>query len=121
MNSYTIFILILLILTGDFILERILSLLNIKHSKLPLPKILSGIYDTEKYNKQQEYFRVNSSFGMVSSAFSFTVIMLMLVLGGFGWLDGIVTEISKNEIVQSLLFFGILFIANDIISFPFEC
>lgn len=120
MNSETIFVLILIFLTVDFILERLLSLLNIKHSKLPLPQLISDIYDTEKYRKQQEYFRVNSSFGMITSTFSFTLIMLMLFLRGFGWLDGLVSNISENEIIRSLVFFGILFIVNDLISIPFE-
>lgn len=120
MNSETIFVLILIFLTVDFILERLLSLLNIKHSKLPLPQLISDIYDNEKYRKQQEYFRVNSSFGMITSTFSFTLIMLMLFLRGFGWLDGLVSNISENEIIRSLVFFGILFIVNDLISIPFE-
>ncbi len=120
MNSETIFLLILIFLTVDFILERLLSLLNIKHSKLPLPKLVSDIYDDEKYRKQQEYFRVNSTFGMISSTFSFILIMLMLFLGGFGWLDGIVSNLSNNEIIRSLIFFGILFFINDLLNIPFE-
>ncbi len=120
MNSQTIFILIIVILTADFVIERLLSLLNIRHSKLPLPQILSDIYDTEKYQKQQEYFRTNTRFGLLTSSFSFIVILLMLILGGFGWLDGVVSGKIDNIILQSLLFFGILFIVNDFISIPFE-
>ncbi len=120
MNSETIFLLILIFLTVDFILERLLSLLNIKHSKLPLPKLVSDIYDDEKYRKQQEYFRVNSSFGMITSTFSFILIILMLIFGGFGWLDGIVSNFTENTIFRSLVFFGILFIVYDLISIPFE-
>lgn len=120
MNSETIFLLILIFLTVDFILERLLSLLNIKHSKLPLPKLVADIYDDEKYRKQQEYFRVNSSFGMITSTFSFILIILMLIFGGFGWLDGIVSNFTENTIFRSLVFFGILFIVYDLISIPFE-
>lgn len=120
MNSETIFLLILIFLTVDFILERLLSLLNIKHSKLPLPKLVSDIYDDEKYRKQQEYFRINSSFGMITSTFSFILIILMLIFGGFGWLDGIVSNFTENTIFRSLVFFGILFIVYDLISIPFE-
>lgn len=120
MNSETIFLLILIFLTVDFILERLLSLLNIKHSKLPLPKLVSDIYDEEKYRKQQEYFRVNSSFGMITSTFSFILIILMLIFGGFGWLDGIVSNFTENTIFRSLVFFGIIFIVYDFINIPFE-
>jgi len=120
MNSETIFLLILIFLTVDFILERLLSLLNIKHSKLPLPKLVSDIYDEEKYRKQQEYFRVNSSFGMITSTFSFILIILMLIFGGFGWLDGIVSNFTEYTIFRSLVFFGIIFIVYDFINIPFE-
>ncbi len=44
----------------------------------------------------------------------------MLFLGGFGWLDGIVSNLSNNEIIRSLIFFGILFFINDLLNIPFE-
>jgi STE24 endopeptidase len=57
---------------------------------------------------------------MLTSSFSFLVMLLMLLLGGFGWLDGIVRSFALPEIVTTLVFFGILFFANDILSLPFE-
>jgi len=120
MHQY-LFLTILLILIADFGLERILSYLNIKHSKLVLPSILADIYDTEKYNKQQEYFRTNSRFGMLSSTFSFVLTFGMYALGGFGWLDAALTPLISNEILRSLAFFGLLFLANDLLSIPFDC
>ncbi len=120
MTVNTIFIIILIILISDFILERMLSVLNIKASKQPIPSLLSGIYDDEKYQKQQAYFQANSRFGLITSTFSFIILMLMISLSGFGWLDGIVQGITEKPILVSLLFFGILFFANDLISIPFE-
>ena len=120
MSPQTVFIIILVILTADFVLERILSALNVKSSKKPIPDLLSGIYDQDKYQKQQSYFRANTRFGLLTSTVSFLVIFLMIVFGGFGWLDGIVQRWTANPILVSLIFFGILFLANDIISTPFE-
>ena len=120
MSPQTVFIIILVILTADFVSERILSALNVKSSKKPIPDLLSGIYDQDKYQKQQSYFRANTRFGLLTSTVSFLVIILMIVFGGFGWLDGIVQRWTANPIVVSLIFFGILFLANDIISTPFE-
>ncbi len=118
--SYILFLIILFILVADFGLERFLSYLNIKHSKNTLPEILSDIYDADKYKKQQEYFRTNATFGMISSSFSFLITFTMYAFGGFGWLDNIIQNEISNEILKSLAFFGILFIVNDIISIPFE-
>lgn len=120
MSPQTVFFIILVILTADFVSERILSALNVKSSKKPIPDLLSGIYDQDKYQKQQSYFRANTRFGLLTSTVSFLVIFLMIVFGGFGWLDGIVQRWTANPILVSLIFFGILFLANDIISTPFE-
>lgn len=120
MSPQTVFFIILVILTADFVSERILSALNVKSSKKPIPDLLSGIYDQDKYQKQQSYFRANTRFGLLTSTVSFLVIILMIVFGGFGWLDGIVQRWTANPILVSLIFFGILFLANDIISTPFE-
>lgn len=116
----TVFIVIIIILIVDFILDRILASLNIRSSKLPIPDLLSGIYDEEKYKKQQSYFGINSRFGMLTSTFSFLIIILMCGFGGFGWLDSVVDEWSNSSILVSLAFFGILYLASDILAIPFE-
>ena len=116
----TVFIIIIIILIVDFIFERFLAYLNIRSSKQPIPELLSGIYDEAKYKKQQMYLNVNSRFGMITTTFSFLIIMLMFGFGGFGWLDSVVNEWFASPILVSLVFFAILFIANDILSTPFE-
>ena len=116
----TIFALILIILTADFIFERTLSILNVNNAKKPIPEILAGIYSDDEYNKQQSYFRTNTKFGIITSTFSFLIIIGMFVFGGFGWLDGFLHNKFDSTIIISLLFFGILYIANDLISIPFE-
>ena len=115
-----LFAIIVIILIVDFALGRYLAFLNIKESGKELPALLRDIYDPEKYNKQQDYFRTNSQFGMLTSAFSFTVILLMLVFGGFAWVDTCVQHYVQSPIWTPILFFCILFIANDIIGIPFE-
>ena len=121
MTAQTIYILILIILIADFVFERIISVLNVQSSKQPVPELLTGIYDEEKYQKQQSYFRTNTRFGLLTSTFSFIIVLLMIVFGGFGWLDGVVRHWSDNSsIIITLIFFGILYLANDLISTPFE-
>ena len=111
--EHILLLIILLILLIEFGLGRWLSYLNIKHSKLKLPAVLADIYDTEKYARQQDYFRTNARFGMLTASFSFVVIVAIYACGGFGWFDGIVQNWTEHGILQSLLFFGVLFIASD--------
>jgi STE24 endopeptidase len=118
--AQVLFIVILVILIADFALERYLAFLNIKESGKDLPALLKDIYNPEKYAKQQDYFRTNSRFGMLTSSFSFLVTLLMLLLGGFVWVDTIVQQYVQSPIWTPILFFGILFIANDIIGIPFD-
>jgi len=119
MASFLFYVLIF-ILAADFCLERYLAFLNIKNSKNALPSVLANIYDTEKYNQQQNYFRENSKFGMISSSFSFVVIILMFSIGGFAWLDSLTQHYVQHEIWTPIIFFGLLYFANDIVGIPFE-
>ncbi len=115
-----LFISIICILVADFGLERTLAYLNIKNSTKKLPNILTDIYDADKYAKQQNYFRTNSKFGMLTSSFSFLVTFLMFAFGGFGWFDHFLQNYTQNVILLPVLFFGILFFANDLIGIPFD-
>jgi len=118
--SFYLFISIIIILIANFGLERYLSFLNLSYSKNELPAILKDIYDAEKYSKQQDYFRTNQRFGMVNSSFGFLVTLAMYLCGGFAWVDVLVQSITTNTILVSILFFGILFFANDMITIPFQ-
>ena len=115
-----LFISIIIILVADFGLERTLALLNIRHSKLKLPSVLSDIYDNDKYIKQQDYFRTNTRFSLITSTFSFLVTLAMFAFGGFALVDQMVQSIVVNSILTPVLFFGVLYFANDIFSIPFE-
>jgi len=118
--AYILFFVIIIILFADFGLERFLTYLNIKHSKTKLPDILSDIYDSEKYNRQQDYFRTNARFGIISSSFSFLITLLMYVTGGFGWLSNLLADYISSPTLLSLTFFGIIFLINDLLLSPLE-
>jgi len=115
-----LFIIIIVILVADFGLERCLAYLNIKQSGKELPSVLRDIYDPEKYLRQQNYFRTNSRFGMLTSSFSFIVVLIMFAFGGFSWVDGLVQQYIQSPVWTPIIFFGVLYFANDIISIPFE-
>lgn len=118
--AFYFFFAIIIILIADFGLERLLALLNIKNSKTALPAVVADIYDSETYNKQQKYFRANSRFGMISSTFSFAITLSMFIFGGFGWLDATLTSYITNPVLHTLIFFGIIFLVNDVLHIPFE-
>ena len=70
MNIILIFIYI--ILSFDFILERILSYYNSAKKNKIIPKELEDVYDTETYNKSISYKIEYERFGIITASFSFT-------------------------------------------------
>ena len=119
MTEQTIFIFLLVVITLDFFSERILSSLNNKSAKQPVPKELEDIYDTDKYVKSQAYQSEVSKFGKIAATFSFTLLFLAIYYGWFGLLDGWVRTFSPFSLVSPLIFFGILFLISDAINIPF--
>jgi len=117
MEIVIVFISILLL---EFGLDRLLAYLNNKNSSATIPQELTDIYEPDKYSKQQQYFQTNYRFGMFISTFNLIVVMIILVMGGFGMLDLWIGTQLSDPVWQSLLFFGILYIGNDILQTPFE-
>lgn len=85
-----------------------------------IPSLLQGIYDEADYEKQQEYQKQNSRFGIFSNGISFVVILFVLIFHVFGWLDIHLREYFSNPIILSLAFLGIVFFVNALIGIPFE-
>lgn len=116
----TLFWVIIAILIIDFIIEKYLDFLNTTKWSDELPQEVKGIYDEEKYRKQQAYSRENHRFGMLSSSFSMAITLGMFLFFGFALVDGWVWSITSNAIWAALLFFGIIMLASDILSLPFD-
>ena len=108
------------IVLAEYLLSEWLSFRNSKSSKLPVPQQLEGLYDAEKYEKQQRYFRVNSRFSFVSSTFSTIVMLLLLSTQLFGELYEYCSSITTHIIAVNIIFFGIILIASDITTLPFQ-
>jgi STE24 endopeptidase len=116
----TVFIAIVVILVVDFALERYLDYLNSRHRSTQLPDELKDVFDAEQYRKQQEYKKVNDRFSLLTSSFSFLVILLMLFLGGFSLVDGWARGITTQPVLIVLVFFAILGLGADLMGTPFS-
>ena len=95
MNTEVVFIIIVVFLVADFIVERILEWVNMRAMAPVLPENLKGIYDEKEYARFQNYKRETNRFDLISSTFSFIVMMVFLCTGGFGWWNAwVVTDRS---------------------------
>lgn len=113
-------IIITVIVLFGYLLGEILDWLNLKHSKEALPKEAAGIYDEAQYSKSQRYHKETAKFSFITSAFSTTLTLIVLWIGGFGWVDTFISSYLESDLWLSLAFFGALFILSDIINIPFQ-
>ena len=113
-----------LIIIGALILEYFLStvssVLNMNSIAEDVPDGFQSHYDGEKYAKSQTYLKDNTRFGLLSSTFSLALTLIVIHTGLFGILDHIVRAQTVHPILAGLLFFGIIFIINDMINLPFS-
>lgn len=114
-----VFFLIVVFLLLEYGVSEWLSFLNRRSASGELPDRLRGLYDAEAYRRQQAYFRANNRFALVSGSFGLGVILAMLFSGGFGWLYGCIDGLGWGLVATTLLFFGLLYLANDLLSLPF--
>ncbi len=113
-----IFWIIIAFILIEFVISKYLDHLNKKTWTNDLPDELSDLYDAEKYAKAQDYDKERGRLSNISSYMSLVIMLAMLFFGGFAWLNDWAVSITDHKIAQALLFFGVMFIASDIISLP---
>jgi len=118
MNIYSI--IILATLGIDFILNLISDYYNLQSLDKGLPEEFSDVYDEETYDKSQEYTKVQTKFGILTSIFNLALLLIFWFAGGFDWLDQMVNGWHLGVIWTGLVYIGILILARSILSLPFS-
>ncbi len=118
--AQTLFYIIIAIIIFDYLFARLTDYLNVSRWSNKLPDNLKGIYDEEKYRTSQDYHKENMRVGLLTSTLSFVLILAFLWFGGFAWLDNWVRQYTEHPIGMALLFFGIIGLASDLLSTPFD-
>lgn len=116
----TFYLIIVLALFTEYLLSVTSSLLDIGNIKEFLPKGFESVYDNEKYAKSQAYLREKTWFSIFTGTFSLFLILVVIHLKLFGILDHALRNQFENEIILGLVFFGVIFITQDILSLPFS-
>jgi STE24 endopeptidase len=119
-TSDQLFTIIIMVVVIDYALNTIIDLLNFKKANSKLPSDLKDFLDQEKYQKAIKYHRSNTKFGLWSGFSSLIILLLVLIFGVFGDLDSFVRLHFDSVITQTLAFFGIIYILNDIWNIPWQ-
>lgn len=120
MQPQDILYIIIGIITISFVVDQALEYINLKAMRPDVPEEVALFYNKEKYARSQAYHRELARFGFITSTFSFALSLGMLALGGFGWLDTMLRPVTENPILLALLFFGVIGVASDLLTLPFQ-
>ena len=97
-----------------------ITLLNMKSLSPEVPDAFRDIFDANTYAKSQEYTRIRSVFGIGKSVLSIVVFFTFWWLGGFQWLDNWVRGFECGPILTGMIFVGVLFLANYLLTIPLD-
>lgn len=111
---------IIIFIIADFSIGIWLTRLNVKASKWPVPKVLEGLYDEEKYRKQQAYSSEKRRLGLITSSLTMIISLAFFAFGGFAWLDNVVRAATGNYVLRAVLFFGFFFVLEFLLGLPFS-
>ena len=120
MTPQLLFYILIVIIIVKFLFDTFLNAQNAKHFNDAIPKELEGIYNPEEYEKSQAYKKVNYKFSLITSAFSLLLTLLFFIFEGFAFVDEIARNLTNNTILITLIFFGIILFASDILTLPFS-
>lgn len=118
MNYWLIFIIGILVFT--FVLEFIVSKLNLSALSPQLPEEFKDIFDQSKYRQTQNYTRVITRFSLIQSSFSTILTILFILLGGFNFLDIFARSFGFSQIITGLIYTGSLLFLTMVIGLPFS-
>jgi STE24 endopeptidase len=104
----------------SYTLDQLLDYINLKSLRSEIPDDIAEFYDRGRYLKSLDYHKELTQFSFVSAGFSFFLSLAMLLTGAFGWLDDILRAEISSPIVLAIVFFGILMLASDVLTLPFQ-
>lgn len=113
-------IIILVTILSEFILNGLSDVLNLRMLRDELPEEFRGMYDVDKYRKSQEYLKVNTRFGWLTSTFDLIVILVLWFGKGFPFLDHWVRSWHLGPVFTGLMYIGMLVLFKAILSLPFN-
>jgi STE24 endopeptidase len=120
MNSHTLFHLLIGIIIVKYLFDTLINALNSTHFNDEIPAELKGVYNDKEYLKSQDYKKVNYRFSLIMSTFSVILTVLFFLFDGFAIVDSFARSFSSNIIVITVIFFGVIIFASDILTFPFS-
>lgn len=97
-----------------------LSWLNGKWMSHPIPAVLQGLYDDDKYARQQQYHRVGRRFASISRGVNLLALLAFLAFGWFGAIDGWTKQVADVPLLQLVTFLAVYDVITALVDLPFD-
>ncbi len=112
------FIILCAVIT-DFIINLVADYLNLRMVTENLPATFQDTYDETHYRKSQEYLRVNTRFGWISSGFNLLIMLVFWFGKGFPFVDTWLRSFGTGPVTTGLLYIGFLVLVYAVLAQPF--
>ena len=118
MNIYLI--VILFIIVGNYLLNAVVEVANMRYATGDMPEEYAGYYDAEKYRQSQDYLKENTRFEIITDTTLTPITIVFILAGGFNFVDKVARGFGLPEIPTGLVFAGILLLSLQAITIPFS-
>ena len=118
MNPWLLFI--LLLISAHYLLDTIISLLNLKALSPDLPDEFSDTFDQDKYRQSQEYTKVQTKFSIAENSITTLVTVIFLLAGGFNLIDLFVRSGGYGPIATGVCYAIVIMALSFIVGLPFS-
>jgi STE24 endopeptidase len=118
MNIYGLVILVTLLFS--YLLELFTNILNLRSIRGELPSEFREVFDENEYQKSQDYTKVKTRFGFLTSGTGLLATLVFWFAGGFNLLDLLVRSWHFGLIVSGLFYISILILLRSLLGLPFS-
>jgi STE24 endopeptidase len=105
---------------GLYKLELFATFLNLSALSPTIPERLRHSMNEEDHEQMLEYTRISAKFDVVQSSIPLVFFLAFWWIGGFSLLDNRLQNLQLGELQTGLLTIAIVFLAQSLLSLPFE-
>ena len=102
----------------DFAAGRVIDFLNESNKNVALTGVATEIYNPDEYAKSLEYGTAKYKVEMLTSVITTVIMLSAIILGWFAWLDQVIRDRYSNDLLVTVIFFGVLILVSMIGNLP---
>jgi STE24 endopeptidase len=102
----------------DFVIGSVLEYLNEKSKNVPMSSVAAEIFNADEYAKSLEYGTAKYKVERLTSTLNTVVMLSAIILGWFAWLDEAIRARISNNLLVTVVFFGVLILAVMLANLP---